>query len=177
VKLEFQTSKSDWMEAHWIHRRQSPDTGNPATLLNVVGFAATALGALLLSRHQPHDSRIAPIALIVVGLFIPLRQAAIKHAQWDRAFARFDRVDQPEIWNFGDTIQISRQFIQVIYAWPAFMQWVEGPTVFLLYQTEDHYSVIPKSAFASEPEMVEFRRLLAERIIPRSIGFLVEPQK
>lgn len=173
VKLEFQNSKDDWIEAHWIDRRRNPDAGNPAMLLNVVGFAATALGVLLLSLH--HSSKIAPIALIAVGLFIPLRQSAIKHAQWEIAFARFDRVNQPIVWNFGDTIQITREFAEITYSWNVFMNWVEGPTVFLLYQTQDHYSVIPKRAFASEAEMVEFRRMLAERILQHAIGFAVKP--
>jgi len=176
MQLEFELSKEDYREAMRLHRRKNPDESDPPQLLNYVGFATTALGFLLLTVRPDGGGRVAPIVLIVLGLFIPLRQKSVMFAQIRRSWDEVERLLQPMIWSFGETVHISSALCEITYQWGYFVRSVEGTTVFLIYQTARQYLVIPKRAFESEVQLVKFRQLLAEKIVTPAVGFQVIPR-
>jgi hypothetical protein len=176
MQLEFELSKEDYREAVRLHRRNNPDESDPPQLLNYVGFATTALGFLLLTVRPDGGGRFAPIVLIVVGLFIPLRQKSVMFTEIKKSWAETERLLQPMIWKFGVTVQVSSSLYQVTYEWGCFIRSVEGPSVLLLYQTGRQYRVIPKRAFESEAQLVQFRQLLTEKIVPPAVGFQIIPR-
>lgn len=175
MRLEFTTSLTEHQEAAWVHRRKHPDREDRFKPLRIVGYAATALGVLLLGVRPDGGGRVGPLALIVTGMFIPLRLIAIAHAHATQYWAESERLMQPTTWIFSETVQVISTMYEVTYQWGMFLRWFEGPTVFLLYQTESQYRVVPKRAFVSQAEMTEFRRMLTERIVPPSIGFPISP--
>jgi hypothetical protein len=176
VRIEFETTRDEVKEAAWVHWRRNPDSEKDRfQLLNLAGFGATALGLLLLTVRPDGGGRVAPIALIAIGLFIPLRQKAVMFAQNHEAWTRGERLLQPTVWEFADEIQVTSPLYDITYRWGIFIRWIEGPKVFLLYQTIDHYRVIPKRAFKSEEEIDEFRQMLIENVVPPSSGFPIRP--
>lgn len=71
IRIEFELSRDDWKEANWLYHRKRQPTHNHLQLLVQVGYAATALGSFLLVKRSDGGGWVAPVALIVVGLFVP----------------------------------------------------------------------------------------------------------
>jgi hypothetical protein len=175
LKIEFEPTRADWQEADWLNRRLHKGRPNPFKILRIAGLAAAALGALLLVKRPDGGGWVGPVLLIGFGLFVPLRLLAIAHAQAEEAWSNSDRLLQPAAWEFGDHfIQVTSPLWNVQYTWAAFVNWREGATVILLYQTVDQFQVIPKRAFA-DAELLEFRRLLDGKIVRRLHAFPVLP--
>src|SRR5258706_15570640 len=78
IRLEFELSHEDWKEAVWLYHRKREPQHDPLKLLMYAGYAATALGFLLLVKRPDGGGWLAPVALVVVGLLIPLRLTAVK---------------------------------------------------------------------------------------------------
>ncbi|MDB5322980.1 MAG: hypothetical protein JWN40_4611 [Phycisphaerales bacterium] len=171
IRIEFEPSREDWKEATWLYQRKREKRHSPLQWLMFVGYAATALGFLLLVKRPDGGGWVAPAALMVVGLFIPLRLNAIRHSQRDDAWSAHERLTQPAVWEFDDTaLHTTTSQWQATLKWSAFNRWVEGPTVILLFSSATDFRVFPKRAFASAEQIAEFRRLLNSKIIPASTG-------
>lgn len=176
MRIEFETTQDDVKEGVWLHLRKHSDSQKDRfRLLNLVGFAASGLGLLLLTIRPDGGGRVAPIALIVTGLIIPLRLKAIMFAQNEERWTRSQRLLQPTAWEFANEIRVTSPLCDITYRWGMFTRWLEGPRVFLLYQTENQYRVVPKRAFKSEDEIQEFRQMLIEKVIPPTRGFPIRP--
>jgi len=173
IRLEFELSREDWKEAVWLYYRKREPQNDPLKLLMYVGYAATALGFLLLVKRPDGGGWLAPVVLVVVGLLIPLRLTAVKFSQQNDLWYESERLIQPTVWEFDDDIRIASIHTQVIYQWGAFNRWVEGPTVILLYRTADQFHAIPKRAFTDPEQAAQLRRMLDERLAAPVRGFPV----
>jgi hypothetical protein len=175
IQIEFELSREDWDEAVRLYARKREPRHNPMRMLTYVGCAATALGFLLLVRRPDGGGWVAPVALIVSGVFVPLRLNAIVHAQRDDAWAARERLIQPAIWVIDDAaLHTTSAHWQATLKWSAFNRWLEGPTVFLLFSSAEDFRVFPKRAFADPDEIAAFRRLLDSHVVPDSTrGFPV----
>jgi hypothetical protein len=172
IRIEFELSYEEWKEALWVYRRTSEATrDNPLQLLRSVGLGATVLGTLLLLKRFDGGGWVAPVALIALGLFIPLRLNELKYAQQKDWWKRIEPFIQPTVWEFDDAAActMTAQW-QATLTWSTFKRWAEGPRVILLFSSDDDFRTFPKRAFASAEQITEFRRLLESRIIARSTG-------
>jgi hypothetical protein len=172
IRIEFELSRDEWKEALWIYHRTSQATrDNPLQLLRSVGLAATVLGVFLLLKRFDGGGWVAPVALIALGLFIPLRLNELKYAQQKDWWKRIEPFIQHTIWEFDDAAAhtMTAQW-QATLKWSTFKRWAEGPRVILLFSSDDDFRIFPRRAFTNEQQISEFRRLLESRIIARSTG-------
>ena len=178
IIVEFELSREDWNQAVSIYYRKRPRQANPLRPLAYAGFAATALGFLLLVQRPDGGGWIAPVALMGIGLFIPLRFSAVRWGQNDAAWAEAERLIQPTLWEFDPNfVRTSSPDRQCTWQWSRFDRWIESPTIFLLYETEHAFHTIPKRAFTGEEQVAQLRQLLIDRIPDKQRGFAVVPVK
>jgi hypothetical protein len=178
IKLNFELSREDWKEAVAIYHRRRASRHNLYWPLVYAGFAATALGFLLLVRRPDGGGWVGPVALMSIGLFVPLRLSAIRSAQVDEVWSQSERMIQPTAWELDDNgIRTTNPHRDVTYRWPAFSHWVEGTTVILLYQTADHILVIPKRVVAGPEQLSQLRQMLFDKIPGEQRGFPVVPTR
>ncbi|MBE9042085.1 YcxB family protein [Oscillatoriales cyanobacterium LEGE 11467] len=52
------------------------------------------------------------------------------------------------------------QSIQTSIKWPVYSHFIETPNLFLIYPVQQVYGVLPKRAFSTREQALEFRRLL-----------------
>jgi hypothetical protein len=169
IRIEFELSRDDWKEANWLYHRKREPAHDHLKLLVQVGCAATALGFLLLLKRPDGGGWVAPVALIVLGLFVPLRLNAMKHAQRDDAWSARERLTQPVVWEFDEeAAHVTSAQWQAALKWSVFNRWVEGPNLFLVFSSADDFRVYPKRAFANAEQIAQFRRLLDCKVIPAS---------
>jgi hypothetical protein len=174
VTIEFELTREDWMEAAWVHRRRRPVSRRPRQLLTLLGFAVAGLGMVLLTLRPDGGGRVAPIALLVTGFFIPLELKRTELAQTAEAWEKRQRLRQPMKWVFADEgIHVTTPLWEVKYQWGVMMDWAESPGVLLLYQIQDNYSVIPKRAVPGADALATLRELFRARIAGRAVGFPV----
>lgn len=50
--------------------------------------------------------------------------------------------------------------------WSHLIRWKEGPTLFVVYQSDLMFNIVPKRCFAQPEQVDEFRALLTERLGP-----------
>ena len=174
ITCEFQLEAEDVKAGMKLHGRRKLSEPDPYRQFMIVGYASVAAGVVLLATQAQRGGWMAPLALIGVGLFIPIRLtlAAFEQqsAQWDASL----HLLQLTRWEFSATeVRISSPLFNGTYQWGVFNARAEASTVFLLYQTPEKYHVIPKRAFADKQELLAFRQLLEEKFQRPVNGFPV----
>jgi len=175
IRIEYELSRDDWKEASWLYHRKHEPKYNHLKLLIHVGYAATALGFLLFFKRLDGGGWVAPVALMAVGLFIPLRLSAMKHSQREDSWSTQQRLIQPVVWEFDDGgLHTTTAQWQATLKWSVFDRWLEGTNVILLFSSAEDFRVFPKRAFATAQQLAQFRQLLDSKVIPTSTrGFPV----
>ncbi len=62
------------------------------------------------------------------------------------------------------TVRIQTTYSDTINKWPNYLRFRETPTLFLLFYTKQSFLMIPKRAFAGEPQINAFRKLCKAKI-------------
>ncbi len=71
----------------------------------------------------------------------------------------------PHSFNVADEAVFTKSDIgEAKLTWDYFQKWKEGKNLFLLYQSDVMFHIVPKRCFASPEEMAQFRKLLLEKM-------------
>jgi hypothetical protein len=165
LTLEFELQLDEWKASYPLRQRTHPSSPRFLRQLRYIGYGSVALGVLLLATQDDHGGWIAPIALMAVGLFIPIRLTLAAFSDLSSQWRAAEHLLQPTRWEFSDhEIRVTSQLYTVTYRWEVFKSWTEGPTMFLIHQTQHAYEIMPKRAFASKDAVARFREILSEKI-------------
>jgi len=171
IQVEFELTFEDWKEAMWLHRRRGAPADQPLRWLNYFGLGAASLGFVLLVQRLDGGGWVAPLALILMGLLVPLQLISVRNDQINQAWAKAQRLIHPTTWRFDESgVRCSGVHWEITYHWTAFTSWIEGPAIIALYASADQFHTIPKRAFADPQQLNELRRLLDTHMITASTG-------
>jgi len=158
-------------------------------------FATHLFNRAVLSISQPIFRGINPFAiplLFATSLFALFRGASCKpKLQYiDLSAPKFSKYvgfcgqgrGKPS-WSNGRIgvrisaakLTLATDLITVAYKWRAFVRFVETKNLFLLYNSEKVFTIIPKRAFASDEDIGTFRGLIREWAQSQAKGFPVIP--
>lgn len=168
VKLEFEWTEEDFIEANWANLKAGVMTPRFA-LFMLVFFAVKEF---ILDADQapsrPLWNNPVSMATIVVGGLVSLTilyfiNRAVFRVLWKRAFAKNSMKGQPVCYEVSDKdLYIASRNIETRLKWGFFSSWKESENLILLRTGNVHYAV-PKRCLHGDKEAV-FRRILQEKI-------------
>jgi hypothetical protein len=156
---------TDYLEAQRTHRQKRGwrRVGWIALWVLITGqiglFALAALG----------DSQWAwPLGLLVAVLAANVWFERVRLPRYCRRIYDQQRgMREPfRSWLSATEIRSETALGTSAHDWTAFIRWRESAGLFLLYQSDCLFNMVPKRSFGSEAELVRFRRLLTERLGP-----------
>lgn len=150
-KTVVKITESDFYSAQRLHLMSA------AGRLTVIAFIAALVGFLL---HEHFGVSLAAAVGGVVGfcswlfsyhfIFLPIRCRRIYRQQ--KALHSETEIS----WN-EETIEFKHEMGNTKMKWSNYAKYREDKNLFLLYQSDVIFNMIPKSSFSSEEQMREFR--------------------
>jgi hypothetical protein len=166
MKITYHITREDFIDAQKLHRSKSPRRIVRGLVLVAKVCVVAVLILLIVLAAVIRDRNIwltyAPlVGLLVVWVLLYWVWAPFN---WRRTYTKDRRLQD------AFTVDISEEGVQMGSAtfdanlkWGLFLRFLESDRVFLLYQTNRMFNLLPKSAFAPA-EVEEFRQLLRRKL-------------
>jgi len=166
IKFGGQLTSDDYLAANKLHMR----TRGWKRMLWIVFWVLLGVGALLSAdiAIQDPNAGLPPLLLILliagVQLFVRLLYLP-RHVR--RVYSQQRNLQLPfESVCTDSGIESSNANSTNRLPWNHLIRWKEGPALFVVYQSDLIFNIVPKRCFA-EPDLVDaFRSLLTERLGP-----------
>jgi len=166
IKFGGQLTADDYLDANKLHMRQR----GWKRVLWIAFWVLLGVGALLSAdiAIQDPNAGLPPLLLIlliagvqlVVRLFYLPRRVRRVYSQQRNLQLPFESVCT------DSGIDCTNANSKTQLPWSHLIRWKEGPALFVVYQSDLMFNIVPKRCFA-EPEQVDaFRSLLTERVGP-----------
>jgi len=166
IKFSGQLTSDDYLDANKLHMRKR----GWKRVLWIVFWVLLGVGALLSAdiAMQDRNAGLPPLLLILliagVQLFLRLfyvpRRVRRVYSQQPNLQLPFESVCTDSGIESSNANSTNR------LPWNHLTRWKEGPALFVVYQSDLIFNIVPKRCFA-EPEQVDgFRSLLTERLGP-----------
>ena len=167
MKITGQYLWTDYLEALFLH------TGLPRTTRAIVGVAvplfALSVIAIPLLNLPPQSwfvslvpAGILALYLAYVYYFLP-RQAKRLFDQQKELFSPFEM-------EFSDAgLNFSNEFGHTLRPWKIFYKWKENKKLFMLYQSEIVFTMIPKRLLADSNLLDTVKQYLSQNSIPSAV--------
>lgn len=166
IKFGGELTADDYVAANNLHLRKR----GWKRIAWIVFWVLLGVGALLSAdiAIQEPDVGLPPLLLILfiaalqlfVRLFYVPRRVRRVYSQQRNLQLPFESVCTDTGIESSNATSTSR------LPWSHLVRWKEGPTLFVVYQSDLLFNIVPKRCF-SEPEQVDaFRGLLTERLGP-----------
>jgi hypothetical protein len=157
VRGEF--TEHDYLRAQWLHI--APRRG-----LRVVGYVILALFALalVLTIHRGVSEADPWRLALAIAAVVALAGLALWHRYlWGRLYRRQPSLQGLHVYSFShEGIVASSPHGSGQVSWSAFTKWREDSRMFLIYQADNVFHLVPKRWFADEQQISELRALLAK---------------
>lgn len=167
MKISYHITREDFIDAQKLHRSKSPRPLIRAIILTgkiLVGasvFLMIALAAV--DRDRRLWASLTPL-IIVLALWL-LGMLVWVPFNWRRCYAKDRRLQQEFTANISeDGVHLQSLDFDASLKWSLYLRLLESDRVFLLYQTNRMFNLLPKAAFG-QGEIEEFRQL-AHRKLP-----------
>jgi len=183
MHIEFTLTLDDYREANVAVIRTKLKVRFSWLMRDAMFFLSGSIGVVMglqginvaIRWHTTHAGLWWNALLVAVGVYLVIsafigRSRAVRRA-WNAqpVLQLRRRVD------FGDDmVVLDDTQTRTEYKWSAFVRYVESAKLFTLLPSEMHLLIIPKRSLGAEAQVVEFRRLLDERVArPAVPGFPV----
>jgi hypothetical protein len=165
MELNIKLTADDYIKANFVHMRPRP-------FIKWVGYfllfvAVVVLGCSGFDAIVHRKGFITPIVLAAslaylvfsFGIYYPKRIRKIflqqKLLQQSFSFAVTD-----------EAVSSKAEYGQATLTWDIFRKWKESKDLFLLYQSDVLFHMMPKRCFSSAEDISRFRKLLYEKMGP-----------
>lgn len=159
MRVAYTINETDFLNAWeclWRSRNQGTRTAH------LLGLGGAAFGALVFILVP--DIRGLALALMIVGSLLALFPF-LRRWLYLRAFRSNPKFHLPTEADFGEDVIVTRSEIaNAELKWDLYRQVLESENAFLLMHGKQTFSLLPKRAFASDEEIVEFRSLAARKL-------------
>ena len=163
MKLNIQLTDDDYVKAQYLHMRPRPIFKWTGYFLGAL-VIATITFSIFLAIVGRGD--FAPTIFLGGCLaYIAFLFAFLMPRRVRKTFRQQKALQLPYSYELTDEFFISTaEYGGTKMTWDYFRKWKEGKTIFTVYQSDRIMQIIPKRAFKSEEEMVQFRELLTKKI-------------
>lgn len=164
VRGEF--AERDYLRAQWLHMK-------PRRRFRVVGYLVLALFVLalvLVASRVVSEGDPRPAAPLLLATVILAGVAYLHRYLWKRHYRRQPSLQGLQIYSFSpEGIDACSPHGSSQVRWDIFTKWREDSHLFLLYQADNLFCMVPKRWLVDAHQMTELRTLLAERSGPRVV--------
>jgi hypothetical protein len=167
MKITYHITREDFIDAQKLHRSKSPSAFVRAiVLIGKILVGASVLVLIVLAavdRDRKLWSNLAPL-IILLALW-SLALLVWVPFNWRRCYAKDRRLQHEFTANISeDGVHLQSSDFDANLKWSLYLRFLESDRVFLLYQTNRMFNLLPKAAFGPG-EIDEFREL-ARRNLP-----------
>jgi hypothetical protein len=129
-------------------------------------FPLFMVGLQLASGQPPASAVLNSVGWIIgAPLFWLLGIPLVQRWQASRSLQTTPALQGEQVYVFDDTeISVSAGLSRGTTNWRAIVRFVETPNLFLLFLSNQVAYFIPKHGFASEADVAQFTKLLAEKV-------------
>ena len=163
MNLIIQLTPEDYVNANFVHMRPRP-------LIKWAGYFMLLLVVIVLpisifDTGADQKDGFIPV-IIVAGLAYLVFLFGFMHPRrLKKIFSQQKMLHAPHSLNITDeAISTKSEVGEAKLTWNYFPKWKEGKNIFLLYQSDVMFHLVPKRCFASLEEMAQFRKLMLEKI-------------
>jgi hypothetical protein len=167
VKISYRITREDYIDAQKLHRSKSPGAVVRAIRLGAKVLAVAIFLILLAWVLISGDRRLWPslAPLFILGVLWALIFWVWAPFYWRRSYAKDRRFQQQFTADISeDGVHLESVDFDANLKWSIYLRFLESDRIFLLYQTDRMFNLLPKAAFAPG-EIDEFRQL-ARRKLP-----------
>jgi hypothetical protein len=158
ITVRYQLNGNDGLESMRVH---DPSFRTSVVVGTLASLGLVAFGALLLAL--PGNSAFAWVS-IGVGVALLALSTTQRILLTNRLRRQWNQIDPMELTVREGGLVASTRGTQTEVQWSRFLRFREADNHFLLYSSQDLYSLVPKRGFATQADMDAFRDLVAKRI-------------
>jgi hypothetical protein len=164
LNVEGEITERDYLRAQWLHmkpRRGYRVAGYVVLALFVVTCGLLLFVSVSLGDASPAVTLLGPVAVILLA-------GAILRWQYRRIYRRQPSLQGTHSYQFNEAGFVAASPHGRGEAnWSVFTKWREDANLFLLYQADNLFHMLPKRWFGPAGRIEEFRRILESQSIPR----------
>ena len=167
MKISYHITREDFIDAQKLHRAKSPRGIVRGLVLVAKVCVVAALMLLIVLAAVTRDRNLWLTYAPLVGLLVmwTLLYWVWAPFNWRRTYAKDRRLQDEFTTDISeDGVYMESSTFDANLKWGLFLRFLESDRVFLLYQTNRMFNLLPKSAFA--PGEIEEFRQLARRKLP-----------
>lgn len=161
MRIEFELEEVEYREASRAMARAGKDWFRP---MRVAGYIGAAAGFALLFGSDIHNC-VAPVLLILLGLFIPIYPAWGAWRKLDKGWQKFVLIGTLAAEFSDEALLYESIYSTTRYSWYAFDRFIETSRLFLIFRGEQPL-IIPKRPLLEQQGVAAVRKML-ERIASR----------
>ena len=163
MEIRGELTEKDYLRAQWLHmkpRRGFRAAGYVVLVLFLLALGLAVASAVAGSAHQPLAHVLLPV-LVLGGVVV------LQRYQWKRIYRRQLSLQGLHTYTFSaEGIVASSAHGNGRMDWTVFIKWREDPNLFLLYQADNLFHMIPKRWLTDDRQLAEFRALVSRHAGP-----------
>ena len=160
LQLRYQLDGEDGLECMKLH---SPSYGQKGITVSLACAGIVALGAIQFALPGEHQ---AAWTVMAFGASIFIVGAIARSLLVARLRNTWNQIEPVEMVIDSQGLKAKSANASGNERWERFVKVREGPRHFLLYRSQDLYTIIPKRGFADEGAMEAFRKMVGNARIP-----------
>jgi hypothetical protein len=171
MRIEFALQEMEYHEASRAMGSATKDWFRPLRIAGCIGAGA---GFALLLGTEP-SNWIAPIVLILLGLFIPIYPAFYSWRKLDAGWERFAEAGILVVEFSHESLLYETVHTSTRCSWYAFDRFMETSRLFLIFR-QGQPVIVPKRALLEQQGVALLRSILEEYLSRRQPAFAVKVQ-
>lgn len=168
MNLTIQLTAEDYIQATYVHMRPRPVlkwAGYFILLLAVITLVVSLYFAIV-----DHEGFSLPILMIACLAYLAFLFFVFQPRRIQKIFRQQKSLHSP--YSFApmdEAVIIKSDIAEGKMPWDHFVKWKEGKNLFMVYQSDVLFHMVPKRCFASPEEMTQFRKLLEAKLGPAAV--------
>jgi len=168
MNLTIQLTPEDYVQSCFVHMRPRP-------VIKWAGYFVLSLAviAVVISLYfalVDREGFFIPIFLVVMLAYLAFLFFFIMPKRVRKIFWQQKTMQSPYSFTVTDEAVITKSDVgDMKLTWGYFVKWKEGKNLFMMYQSDVLYHMVPKRCFASPEEMTQFRQLLQAKLGPAGV--------
>lgn len=173
MQIEYRLSLKDYQEVNQAHLKLQPWIYIFFWFLILIGlfFLSQAIKNFFLCDKHCFELIVAFVFLFFLFLLPPIFlcnpyfSSSIQNNNCKLFWEKLTNLHQPMTVEVNEeSLKFKTLYIEDKFKWQFFLQAVETRNIFMLYESQVVFSMIPKRAFSNDAQVEEFRELLRTKI-------------
>jgi len=168
MNLAIQLTPEDYAQSCYVHMRPRP-------IFKWAGYFVLSLAVIaavisLYFAFADREGFFIPVFLVAMLAYLAFLFLFIQPKRVRKIFRQQKIMQSPYSFTVTDEAVITKSDVgDTKLTWDYFVKWKEGKNLFMMYQSDVLYHMVPKRCFASPEEMTQFRQLLETKLGPAGV--------